>query len=273
MDKPFFSIVIAIRNVAEELAATLDSLDTQSFGDFEVIIADCNSLDNPGRYLHNRPYSIQHIVQDDKGIYDAWNKVLPRAQGEWVSFLGAGDDFTTDQTLTEVADILNALPQDTLMAYGRIDVLGENGKVLHSAGLPWPEQLREIAGFGIYPHQSTFQRRSSLLHHGNFDSTLAIAGDIDMLLRLSKVRPPVFFDLSVARFVYGGISNKPASKEAVVVERDQVLKRHAIVARKRALVFGKARFVSLLNRFLPQRVLHSIIDLYRQITGRKPRFR
>lgn len=269
-----FTIVIAIRNAAKEMAATLDNLDAQSFRDIEVIIADCNSTDNPGQYLQNRAYPIQHVVQDDKGIYDAWNKVLPLAQGEWVSFMGAGDQYATEQTLTQVAEILNALPNETLMAYGKIDVLGENGKVLHSAGLPWPAQLRGTACFdNMYPHQSTFQRRRSFSEYGYFDSSFAIAGDLEMALRLSMAREPIFFDLKVASFGLGGVCSKPVNKLRTFKEVASALRRYNIQRRNGLFAFWKSGTVALLTRFLPQSLLHVVVDFYRQMTGRKPRFR
>jgi glycosyltransferase involved in cell wall biosynthesis len=268
-----FTIVIAIRNAAKELATTLDSLDAQSFRNIEVIIADCNSTDDPGKYLHNRPYSIQHIVQDDKGIYDAWNKVLPQAQGEWVSFMGAGDQYSTEQTLAQVAEILNTVPNETLLAYGRVDVVGENGKVLSSSGLPWPSQLQAIAGFGAWPHQAMFQRRRSFLDHGYFDSSFAITGDLEMVLRLSKIREPVFFELDVAQFGLGGVCSKPSNKLHAMKEYARALRRHNIRARNSVFTLWKSGAVVLLSQFVPQRVMHVMIDHYRHLTGRKPRFR
>lgn len=268
-----FTIVIAIRNAAVDLPATLDSLNTQTLRDFEVIIADCNSTDNPAQVLQDRPYPIQHVVQSDTGIYDAWNKVLPHARGEWVMFMGAGDQLATNQTLASAAGYLATLPHETLIAYGKIDAIGENGQVLHTTGKPWPRQLCEIAAFFSYPHQATFQRRRSFAEHGYFDSQLAIAGDIDMVLRLAKVCTPTFIDAKIACFQFGGISNRPESRKDVVNEHFAVLKRYSIKPEKRLLVMWKAQVVTVLNSYVPQKVLHVIIDLYRQITGRKLRFR
>lgn len=273
MTHPRVTIVMAIRNVAADLKTTLDNLSAQSFTDFEVLIADCNSVDDPSQYLKNRSFPIRHVVQSDTGIYDAWNKVLPLAQGEWVNFMGAGDHFATDQTLAQAVEVLDALPQETLMAYGHIDVLGESGKVLHSTGTPWPEQLDEIVGFGMYPHQATFQRRSSFLEHGYFDGNLAIAGDIDMLLRLSRIRAPIYFDLKVANFQFGGISNRPESRLKAVQERQMVLQRYLIEPKNRRLALWKASMASFLSNAVPKRLMHLIVDCYRILTGRKPRFR
>lgn len=268
-----FTIVIAIRNAAAELRATLDSLDAQTTRDFEVIIADCNSTDAPASLLRDRPYPVQHVVQSDTGIYDSWNKVLPRARGEWVIFMGAGDQFATERTLAEAAAHLAALPPETLIAYGKIDAIGENGVVLRSTGTPWPQQLREIAAFDMYPHQATFQRRRSFEEHGYFDPDFAIAADVEMLLRLSRITPPVFFDQKIAYFMLGGVSSKPQSKLRANAERERILRLYGVTPRNRAINLFKGQLLTWLNRYVPQKVLHVIIDLYRQVTGRKPRFR
>lgn len=268
-----FTIVIAIRNAAVDLPATLDSLNAQTLWDFEVIIADCNSTDNPAQVLQDRPYPIQHVVQSDTGIYDSWNKVLPRARGEWVIFMGAGDQFATNQTLASAAGHLATLPPETLIAYGKIDAIGENGQVLCSTGQPWIQQLREIAAFGMYPHQATFQRRRSFAEHGYFDTSFTIAADVEMLLRLSKITEPVFFDQKIAYFMLGGVSSKPQSKLRATAEREHILRLYGVPSRNRAINLFKGQVLTVLNRYVPQKVLNVIIDLYRQITGRKPRFR
>lgn len=268
-----FTIVIAIRNAAAELRATLDSLDAQTSRDLEVIIADCNSTDNPAQMLQDRPYPIQHVVQSDTGIYDSWNKVLPRARGEWVIFMGAGDQFASARTLAEAALHLATLPPETLIAYGKIDAIGENGQVLRSAGKPWPQQLREISAFDMYPHQATFQRRRCFAEYGYFDTSFTIAADVEMLLRLSEITEPVFFDQKISHFMLGGVSSKPQSKLRANAERERILRLYGVQMRNLAINQLKGRLLTVLNRYVPQKVLHVIIDLYRQLTGRKPRFR
>lgn len=269
---PFFTILVAIRNVGTDLRESLDSFERQSWRDFEVVIADCNSTDNPEQYIKDRPFPIRHVVQGDKGIYDAWNKVLPLARGEWINFMGAGDHFVTDHTLEEVAGALKAMPEDVLMAYGLVDVVGENDEVVLSAGLPWEAQLREIAEFGMYPHQATFQRRDTFERFGYFDDSFRIASDVEMLLRLAKHKTPEYFSVKVANFQFGGASNVPKNKLRALEERNAILHLHGVNPRSYGFFKVKAVAVDFLYRTLPEDKLRRVIDLYRVVTGRKPRF-
>lgn len=272
MTHPRVTIIVAIRNVAADLKTTLDNFSAQSFTDFEVIIADCNSVDDPSQYLKNRSFPIRHVVQSDTGIYDAWNKVLPLAQGEWVNFMGAGDHFATDQTLTQAVEILDTLPQDTLMAYGKVNVIGENCKIVRQSGADWPNSLDQIKRFDMFPHQATFQRVSTFAKYGLFDCSYRIAGDTDMILRLAHLRVPVHFPLIVANFRYGGTSSAPNRRLESVREGARIMKKHGI-ANSAVNAFAKATVLELMYRLLPQKTLHRVIDFYRQLTNRSPRFR
>lgn len=268
---PLFTIVMAIRNVGTDLQESLDSFERQSYKNFEVVVADCNSTDDPSQYMSGRPFPIRHVVQGDKGIFDAWNKVLPLARGEWINFMGAGDHFVTDRTLDEVAVVLKAMPEDVLMAYGLVDVIGENDEVVRRCGAPWPQARIEIGRFDMFPHQATFQRRSTLDRFGLFDDTYRIAGDTEMILRLAAWRAPEHFSILVAHFRYGGTSSIPKNRLASVREMHRVMTRYG-VPNQAWRFMPKARVVDFLYRTLPQDKLQRVIDLYRGMTGRKPRF-
>ena len=269
---PFVTIVVAIRNVAAELKDSLDTFSRQTRRDFEVLIADCNSADDPAQHFAGRDYPITHVVQSDTGIYDAWNKVLPQARGEWLIFLGAGDTFAAADTLEKAVHILGNLPDQVLMAYGQVNVVGENGEVLRQCGAPWPLALAEISRFDMFPHQATFQRRRTLAEYGLFDASYRIAGDTDMILRLAAKHAPFHFDLTVANFRYGGTSSSPNGRLSSIREMIRVMKAHGVPNRSTKFLV-KAATLDLMNRLLPERVLHRMINFYRVVTGRKARYR
>ena len=96
MDKPVptLSIITVCYNAAPYITATLESAFTQSFQDFELIIVDGKSSDNTLVLLKPFQSKISLIVSEkDHGIYDAMNKGVALARGEWIYFLNAGDAF------------------------------------------------------------------------------------------------------------------------------------------------------------------------------------
>ncbi len=268
---PLVTIVVAIRNVGIDLKQTLDDFDTQGFQNFEVLIADCNSTDDPGQYLIDRRYPIRHVMQGDTGIYDAWNKVLPLAQGEWLLFMGAGDTFVAPDVLECVASHLSVITDDVLMAYGKVDVMGENGKVVQSCGAPWPTMRADLTHFGIYPHQATFQRRRTLDLYGTFNDQYRICGDIEMVLRLAGHQDPVFIPVVVAHFQFGGTSTVMHNRLSTIRERHRAMLEHGL-AHSYWKHWAKANVSRLIAIVLSERSMQQLVDAYRHFVGREKRF-
>ena len=100
MNEPLFSIVTITFNAAETLPATLRSVDSQTFTDYEHLIIDGASKDSTvetARKAANKRRAI--YSEPDKGLYDAMNKGLSKARGRFIVFLNAGDSFSTPGTL------------------------------------------------------------------------------------------------------------------------------------------------------------------------------
>lgn len=94
MRRPTFSVITAVRNGLEDLARTYESLEAQSFKDFEWIVIDAASVDGASVWLERlrpRGFSLQWISEPDKGISDGWNKGLTRTRGNQILILNAGD--------------------------------------------------------------------------------------------------------------------------------------------------------------------------------------
>lgn len=269
---PFVTIVVAIRNVAGELKDSLDTFSRQTRRDFEVLIADCNSTDDPAQHFAGRDYPITHVVQSDTGIYDAWNKVLSQARGEWLIFMGAGDTFAAADMLENISRALISLPETVIISYGRVNVVGENGQILQQCGAPWPEARAALGRLEMYPHQATFQRRRSFDLYGPFDTGFRIAGDVEMVLRVARQAEPVFVELVVANFGFGGTSSTARNRLAAVRERIRALEGSGIPGRYHK-VLAKALILDQVQRLLPESILHRVIDLYRVATGRRARYR
>ena len=101
----YISIVIATYNAGKTLCNCLNSIVTQLTDDVELVIIDGGSRDNTNSIIESYGSQIAyHISEPDKGIYDAWNKGVKKAKGDWIMFVGADDVLLPEaiQTYLEV---------------------------------------------------------------------------------------------------------------------------------------------------------------------------
>ena len=93
-ERPIISIIIPTYNVESTIGTVLESITAQTFRGYEVVIVDGVSKDGTAeivaRYAAGNP-AIRWVQEKDKGIYDAMNKGVGLARGEWLYFLGADD--------------------------------------------------------------------------------------------------------------------------------------------------------------------------------------
>ena len=108
---PLFSIITVTYNAANTLPATLKSVSEQSCRLFEHIIMDGASKDNTVKIAQDAQIKEMRLFSSpDKGLYDAMNKAMDVATGEYLIFLNAGDAFHSPNTLQQIADALNISP-------------------------------------------------------------------------------------------------------------------------------------------------------------------
>lgn len=193
--KARISVVIAVLNAEDSLAACLDSVITQDYRNLQLVVIDGGSSDASVEAIRAREESISYWDScPDRGIYHAWNRGLARAEGDWVHFLGADDRFASSDVLGRVAEMLQLCNPETRIAYGRVAVVSEPGEVLEIIGRPWDEaRCRTRIGMPV-PFPGVFLNRSLFDIQGKFDESFQISGDYEFLLRELIHRPPLFLD-------------------------------------------------------------------------------
>ncbi|MGZ0708188.1 glycosyltransferase family 2 protein [Coraliomargarita sp. W4R53] len=186
---PKISIITVCFNARAALAATQASVFAQDSDDFEWIVidgasgdgtvADLQALDDP---------RVNYLSEPDRGIYDAMNKGLARARGEFVWFLNAGDVFYDETVLGQVSA---AYPSADII-FGEAMVRSEDGRVLglRSEVLPHqcPDQLLK-AGFKrgmLVSHQAFVVRRDCA---PMYDLSYQLSADLDWMLRILDAAP------------------------------------------------------------------------------------
>ncbi|MEZ5504306.1 MAG: glycosyltransferase [Halioglobus sp.] len=136
--RPKISIIIATYNSEATLERALKSVVSQEFDAKELLVVDGASTDGTldiiGQYQKNMHW---WITEKDTGVYDAWNKALQHANGEWVYFLGSDDYLWDSQVLTQAAWALDASGARTRIAYGQVAFTTKKSAVIGMAGEPW----------------------------------------------------------------------------------------------------------------------------------------
>lgn len=180
---PLLSIIIATRNCADDLHKTLDSLSQASCDmAYEILVQDGNSSDTTLSVTLSYPnLPLNTESSPDTGIYDAWNKALRRASGEWILFMGAGDMLFTKTSLQEAMQELLRLPEDCQYYSVPVVSILPSGEVIENL-CPAPSPLTALLHGMCLPHQGLFHRRN-LFCRQSFNTAYRIAGDYDFICR------------------------------------------------------------------------------------------
>lgn len=203
------TIITVCRNHAQELERTIRSVESQTWQEKEYLVIDGASTDDSLDVIKAHEASITRWVSEpDQGIYDAMNKGVKMAQGEWVIFMNAGDTFAGDDTLQRVF----GSPQDADVIYG--DVI--KGELVKKAEAP------RNAHRMFYCHQSAFVR-TSCLREFPFDIKHRMSADFKQVKQLflsgKRFRQ---LDFPVANFDTQGVSNK--NRSAGLYDNIQVIR-------------------------------------------------
>lgn len=199
------SVVTVCRNVLDDLKKTVDSVARQTCDDMEFLIVDGASTDGTVPYLDTLPPAVRRISEPDRGIYDAMNKGVAIARGEYVIFMNAGDTFADSDTLARVsADIAaNGRPD---VVYGDVikkDREGNDG--VKKAEAP------HLSHRMTFCHQSAFALRERLLENP-FDISHRLSADYKFFMtQLRDRRKFLKLEYPVSRFDTGGVSNRRRS--------------------------------------------------------------
>jgi len=269
---PRISVILAVHNGAPNLQRCLDSVKGQSYPHKELIVIDGASTDGSVRILESNGETIDYWQSEpDRGVYQAWNKGLDHAAGEWIHFLGADDYFFDSQVLAEVAKGIAHCSPDVRVLYGKEAVVSTNDEVLEIRGDPWekagPKFCREMS----IPHPAVFHHRGIFEDYGRFDESFRICGDYHLLLHELKDGRACFLpDLIVKGVTYGGLSKRWDMLFAVVAETTRAQQMNGIFPYRPSWIwlYYKTFIKYSLARFVGDRATRHAIDLYRLLTGR-----
>ena len=230
MVNPRISILVATWNCAPELAQFLQSLSQQSWTDWELLILDNASQDGTADLvnafqagLSSARQCVFWSSQPDQGIYDAWNRGLRLASGDYLCFVGADDIFLNPQSLACVAHLTATRAQ---LITARNAYCDRQGRFLRHWGYEWRwQRMRQSMNIA---HPGMLVRRELFDQVGKFDSSYRICGDYEWFLRLPPGLRTVHTSDAVLRVVQAGVSHTRIA--AVYAETFRAQKYHLGVA-------------------------------------------
>lgn len=214
------SIIIATYNAEKYIERCLDSIIKQKTKEVELILIDGLSTDSTLDIIKKYSDNIDFILSEkDKGVYDAWNKALNVARGEWIQFIGA-DDILLPTTITDYIQFLrenNLSSVDCVSA--KSEYVNSKGKILQYRGKPYNWDI--FKKYMCMSHGSTLHRSQLFKQIGNYNLQYKICGDYELLMRKKDKLKVLFFDQPVIRMQAGGVSFSVAGQlETYKIRRD-----------------------------------------------------
>jgi len=202
-----FSIIIPTFNSGKTLERCFDSIAAQSYQNLEVICVDGCSADDTLEIIadYSSRVNIKYSSESDQGIYDAMNKGLTMASGNWLYFLGSDDTFFSDEVLTDIAK--NIETTNAEVVYGNVIMRGQNQWNLHNVVFDGLYTIEKFIDRNIC-HQAIFYKHTVFQKNGNFDLTYPTNADFDFNMRCYANTTFVYADVIVANFYVGGQSTQ-----------------------------------------------------------------
>lgn len=217
---PRVSIIIATFNSQAYLQRAIDSIVAQDYQYKQLILIDGASTDRTLEIISkNDPKIDAWISGPDQGIYEAFNKGVKKATGDWIYILGSDDYLWRSDVLTRMAPSLQSPPQSSRIVYGNVALVSKNGDILLEMGEPWEQARRHFIDRMTLPHQGVFHHRSLFESNGFFNESFRFAGDYEFLLRELKTADAFYVPgIIIAGYQYGGGSSVPQNALKVWLE-------------------------------------------------------
>jgi glycosyltransferase involved in cell wall biosynthesis len=271
---PLISVVIATRDAAATLPRCLDSLRRQTFRDFEVVVMDAASADGTVDLLKAAGDVVAAWRSEpDTGIYNAWNKALAVARGEWFCVLGADDWLWDAQALERLAPVLRAAQPEQRIIYSRVRQVDAQGGVVAELGRPWEAFRDEFRSHVCLPHPGLMHRRSLWSARG-FDERFRLAGDYEFLLRELKTGDALYVPALTAGQQFGGRTTSPEHFLEMYREIGRALRLHGLSPPplRWAWFLSTAWLYRQLHALLGDRRARALADTFRRATFRRARY-
>lgn len=256
------SIITINYNNLEGLIKTVESVISQTWQEFEYIVIDGGSTDGSAAFIESQSDKINYWVSEpDKGIYNAMNKGIAKATGEYLLFLNSGDHFYSDVVLQENQEHIANFD----LVYFDLQIMDEAISKIEN----FPDKLIfSDLYFDYLPHPATFVNRKLFDIVGLYDENLKIVSDWKFFIlavfryHCSYIKIPE----TITTYYLGGISSIYDNSE----ERNQVLKEYfsEYIKDYEELRHGK-NFIATNKEILKSNRVKMLLEIEKTIIGKK----
>lgn len=276
----FFTIIVATYNSEKTIEKCISSITEQDYEDKELIVIDGASKDSTVEKLEQFKDNIEYFLSEpDRGVYDAWNKAMSVANGEWVIFLGSDDMFYDSTVLTRYAKRIHDAGESVNIVFGEVilveNIIDINSKLEHFGTQPEEYYQHTVLKEAVFSHTGSCHRRQLIMNHGGFNTDLKIGADYDMMLKFLKndVSTLRKLDYICCYMSSGGLSSSIKSKIQTYRDSLTARKLNSIPGQSLPLLtkLGKAYLASAIFSIFGDRVFVVASNFYRRLAGKSSR--
>jgi glycosyltransferase involved in cell wall biosynthesis len=203
------TVITVCYNSATTITETLSSMSNQSYDGIEHIVVDGGSNDKTIDLVKRFGKRVSKIVTGpDGGIYDAMNKGLRLATGDYVAYLNSDDFYSGETVVQQVAKAIHETNADAI--YGDLSYVKRNDPKKRVRY--WKSQMFQPGSFAqgfAPPHPTFFMKRKLLDELGGFDLSYSLAADFDLMFRALEIKKytSAYVPLELTRMRTGGATN------------------------------------------------------------------
>ncbi len=265
---PFFTIITASYNCKRHIISTINSIRDQRYNFIEWIIVDGGSTDGTVEVIKESANLVSHFISEkDSGIYDAWNKACKLISGNWVLFLGAGDEFCDENVLYNLSNYVREAP-DFLIFYGRVRV--QRGRhIIEVTGevdtVKWQKGVVSIPCHQGVVHPAVLFEGSN-----SFDETYKVLGDAKFLIK-KQIEGYRFkyINLDISVMDADGISSKPELSAVIYNEQDRIRNELKLARTFVSEFYRKRLLLKSFGYLYFGKRFSFIVNIWRLLSGKK----
>jgi glycosyltransferase involved in cell wall biosynthesis len=246
MFKPKLTVITIVYNNVRDIERTVLSVLNQTYPNIEYLVIDGASSDGTLEILKKYEGRLAKLISEkDKGIYDAMNKGLALASGDYILFMNSGDELYASDTVENVF----ASAPDADIYYGETEMYDEDWNSLGQRRHKAPETFSwKDFKYGMsISHQAIYIRRSLT---EPYDLQYKLSADIDWIIKAAKKAVKIVNTrMYVAKYLVGGMSKKKHRQS--LIERFHIFSKHyGLIPNvfNHAVIAGKLAFYYLRHR-------------------------
>jgi glycosyltransferase involved in cell wall biosynthesis len=220
MFQPKLSVITVVYNDVAAIERTMLSVLNQAYANIEYILIDGLSTDGTLTIIQKHQDRIKLVSEKDEGIYDAMNKGLSMATGDYVLFMNSGDEIYAANTVAKIF----ATADDADIYYGETEMIDSNGQSLGQRRHQAPETFTwKSFKYGMnVSHQAIYIKRSLT---EPYNRQYHLSADIDWIIRAAKKATKIVkVEGYVAKYLVGGMSKRKHRHS--LQERFDIMKRY-----------------------------------------------